>query len=371
MLPYHELHAPYVAGSGLAAVLAWALLRRLTPLPRLLTAMAAIAVLCGLSAIEFPEFLDFRDARGFAVISITFYADGLWLPLLALVHLVRSRREAPPRGRLVAALSLAAIGVSLWAMLVEPNRVGFREETVVVPGWPADAEPFVLVHVSDLQSVGECERERRALERINAYEPDLVVVTGDYMAGPFWDPVPGIDAARTFLTGLRARHGVLGVAGHAEPAPMRDRIFDGLEARYLRDAWHDLELEDGRALEICALEVHHPDLALLDRPVRPGAVRLVASHVPDVSRELDGRGVLLHLAGHTHGGQIALPLVGPPLTLSELPRAYARGLHRFGDHLLNVCAGLGMEGNHAPRIRFLCPPEVCVIRLVGSPAGSG
>jgi predicted MPP superfamily phosphohydrolase len=54
------------------------------------------------------------------------------------------------------------------------------------------------------------------------------------------------------------------------------------------------------------------------------------------------------------------------MTLSQLPREYARGLHRFGDHWLNVNPGIGMEGHHAPRIRFLCPPQIDLILLEGS-----
>ena len=79
----------------------------------------------------------------------------------------------------------------------------------------------------------------------------------------------------------------------------------------------------------------------------------------------NGRAVDLHLAGHTHGGQIALPFFGPPVTLSSLPRRFARGLHRFGDHWLHVTPGIGMEGSHAPRIRFLCPPSIDLIELRG------
>ena len=92
---------------------------------------------------------------------------------------------------------------------------------------------------------------------------------------------------------------------------------------------------------------------------------LVASHVPDVTLELEGRGVDLHLAGHTHGGQVALPLYGAPYTLSRLHRRYAKGLHRYGDRWLNVNPGIGMEGNHSPRIRFLCPPQIDLLRLGG------
>ena len=64
--------------------------------------------------------------------------------------------------------------------------------------------------------------------------------------------------------------------------------------------------------------------------------------------------------------KIVLPLLGPPMTLSDLPRSHARGLHRLGDHWLHVSAGIGMEGNHAPRVRFLCPPSIDLLVLSGA-----
>jgi predicted MPP superfamily phosphohydrolase len=94
-------------------------------------------------------------------------------------------------------------------------------------------------------------------------------------------------------------------------------------------------------------------------------VTLVVSHVPDLSRQLDGLGVDLHLAGHTHGGQLVIPGFGPPIILSDLPRKYAKGLHELGDHWINVTPGIGMEGNHAPRMRFFCPPEIHLLELSG------
>jgi predicted MPP superfamily phosphohydrolase len=92
---------------------------------------------------------------------------------------------------------------------------------------------------------------------------------------------------------------------------------------------------------------------------------VVASHVPDYSADLSALDIDLHLAGHTHGGQITIPGFGPPVTLSKLPREFAHGMNRFGEHWLDVTSGIGMEGHHAPRIRFLCPPEVVLIRIGG------
>jgi uncharacterized protein len=76
----------------------------------------------------------------------------------------------------------------------------------------------------------------------------------------------------------------------------------------------------------------------------------------------------LVLAGHTHGGQVVLPLLGPPHTAIRLPRRYAGGLNDYGGIALHVSRGIGMERGFAPPVRFLCPPEVCVVdvRLTAS-----
>lgn len=303
----------------------------------------------------------------FGAVAFTFYGAFLWVPLTSLA-LFFARGRAWRSSTLTLVLSIASLLVLVVAAFIEPNRLQVREHRLTLDAWPADAEPVRIVHVSDLQTVGECPREREAARRINALEPDFIVFTGDYAAGPFGaEPCPAIAAARKFLRELRPRIATVVVMGHSETEWERSQIFDGLDLHYLVNETETFDLSDGRRLWFLGLHSWHgrENVRPLKAPREPGELRVVVSHVPDVSTELEGRDLDLHLAGHTHGGQIVVPFLGPPITLSRLPRRYARGLHRFGDHWLNVCAGLGMEGNHAPRIRFLCPPEIVLLELVG------
>ena len=84
------------------------------------------------------------------------------------------------------------------------------------------------------------------------------------------------------------------------------------------------------------------------------------SHSPDFVDALT-EPVDLVLAGHTHGGQFVVPLYGPLVTASRLPRRFAADLHDYRGTPLHVSRGVGMERGFAPPVRFLCPPEICVL----------
>jgi hypothetical protein len=93
------------------------------------------------------------------------------------------------------------------------------------------------------------------------------------------------------------------------------------------------------------------------------AYTLLLYHTPDLIATAAAGGVDLYLAGHTHGGQIRLPLYGAIVTFSEYGKRYEAGRYTFGSTSLYVNRGLGMEGWIFPRVRFWCPPEVVQIEL--------
>lgn len=371
VLLYVERQLYYCLASGATTLVAWWLAGRsprLRDAPRLraLAALTGLAVPTVLCMLAIRALHGWRSPYQFIAVAHGFYVAGVWLPIVLLRETLR-RATAGRRPDLPLALgALLCAGTAAYATLIEPNRLQVVETPVPMGSWPAGGAPLRIVHVSDLQTVGPCERDRRAVELINGLAPDLIVVTGDFVAGPYDEPEPLIEEARLFLRSLRAPLGVVVVDGHSDIAAVRHRIFENLGLIHLVNEPVLLDAGQGRRLRIFGVSVNDPDVSLLERRVEPGLVTLVASHVPDLTRELDGKGVDLHLAGHTHGGQVSLPFLGPPFTLSTLPRRYARGLHEIGDHRIHVNAGIGMEGNHAPRIRFLCPPQIDLLLLQGT-----
>jgi len=365
VLPYLALQLNYAILSGLLTAALWITVSRRVSSAGARIAVTLVAfglpVAAGIVAAKLLHHP--RSTWQFSFVSLGYYFAVLWLPLLILMDVVRRRA-----GAVSALFALGALGLGVDTLLVEPNRLTTAEHSVRFDAWPADAPPLRVVHVSDLQSVGACDREREAVRIINEMEPDLIVFTGDYIAGPFGDPQPAIDAARTFFASLRPRLATICIAGHSEWEWNRRRILDGLDVIYLRNEERILDVGHGRRLRLFGSTAKDPAVDRLEPRRGRGLATVALTHVPDLTTELQGRGVDLHLAGHTHGGQIALPFLGPPMTLSAMPRRYARGMHRMEDHWMNLNPGIGMEGHHAPRIRFLCPPQIDLLTITGGGA---
>jgi predicted MPP superfamily phosphohydrolase len=86
-------------------------------------------------------------------------------------------------------------------------------------------------------------------------------------------------------------------------------------------------------------------------------------HAPDLMPEAADYGLDLYLCGHTHGGQVRLPIFGAILTSSQYGKKYEMGLYESGRTHMYVSRGVGLEGLSAPRIRFLAPPEITLVTL--------
>ena len=251
--------------------------------------------------------------------------------------------------RLFLALLLAGIllvGFSYWTAISDPV---VRNARVAVAGWPAGERPLRLLLMSDVHVGGPDmppARVRRIVERVNRLSPDIVLIAGDLvtdkrLATRYYSHAEAVAP----LAGLRPRLATIAVLGN------HDHWRDSAAAhRALAAA--GIRVLDNQAVQVGPLAVGGLDDDFTGRADVPATLaalrrlsgpRLVLSHSPDPFPEL-GPDVFLMLAGHTHCGQVALPVVGPLSTMSRYGRRYACGVVREGGKTLVVTAGLGTSG---------------------------
>jgi hypothetical protein len=278
------------------------------------------------------------------------------------------------RAALVAVALGALLGV--WGVAVEPDRLVVRETRLELPGWPPALDGLRIAALSDLHvgapHVG-LAKLHRVVAAVDAARPELVVLLGDYVirhvvGGRFVAPE---ETARV-LAELHPPLGVFAVLGN------HDRWFDGGRVRAAFEAAGIGVLEDdvrelrrnGTLLALVGfsdLWTRPPDVGGTVARVADGLPIIAMTHNPDVFPMVPAR-VSLLLAGHTHGGQVALPLLGRPVVPSRYGQRYAVGHVVEGGRHLFVTTGIGTS---LVPIRIGVPPEIAVVTLVGDGGSRG
>ena len=144
-------------------------------------------------------------------------------------------------------------------------------------------------------------------------------------------------------------------------------MLEGLPLQLLRDEWLTVDLQNGTKLVLLGLDcTHHLDrdtarLKEVASAAPNSAPRVLLYHSPELMPAAVENDVDLYLCGHTHGGQVRLPLIGPILTSSQLGRRYVMGYYYEGATHLYVSRGVGLEGLSAPRVRLMAPPEITLV----------
>jgi len=327
-----------------------------------------VALLVGCEA----AFAALRLQRFFLAVNIVYCALAIVTPLLGLVLLFLARRRGATRlARLAAFGTLAIVPVALHASFVAPYQLVTERTRVEVGAHPGLSRPLTVVVLSDLQMLSVSDHEREAVRRAMEAKPDLILFPGDFAQFGRGELSAFRAAFAELVAPLSAPLGMWAVHGDCESAADARELLAGTGIRVLENEWVHLEHESA-SLWLCGLENGYGSrrsleaLAAFDALDARGELRLVLAHRPDVVSTLaPASPVDLVLCGHTHGGQVQLPWIGPPLILSEVPREVgAGGLHTLDGHKLYVSRGIGWEHGHAPRVRFRCPPEVSVLTLV-------
>lgn len=270
-------------------------------------------------------------------------------------------------------LQLAGTAIYAWGMLHEPFALGTTHLTIQSSGLPADAPPIRLLHLSDLHVERLTQRERYLLELVPQLQPDLIVITGDFLNLSYVDDPTARAEVRQVLTKLQAPYGVYATLG-SPPVDRRQTtpsLFEGTAIRLLRDEVAVLNFGDGRTLSLIGMDCDHDlegDARVFEALMKltpENSARVLLYHSPELMPTVQQHPVELYLCGHTHGGQIRMPLYGAILTSSALGKQYEMGRYTEQGTTLYISRGIGLEGLSAVRMRLLCPPEIIMFTLSG------
>lgn len=207
-----------------------------------------------------------------------------------------------------------------------------------------------IAHLSDLHIESEGLRELKTPEIVNSQNPDLIILTGDYLNSNNGSPY-----LSNFLSKLKAKYGIYAVSGNFDTFYKSDDIFQE----------HSIKLGYNEKIP---LNINDCKIALflnsnLNRTLEPDRYNICVYHTPDQIPDAASRGFDLYLCGHTHGGQVRLPFYGAIITFSRFGKRYEMGYYKEGKMNAYVNRGLGMEGGIIPRVRFLARPEIAIITI--------
>ncbi|WP_420440891.1 metallophosphoesterase [Candidatus Poriferisodalis sp.] len=313
---------------------------------------------------------------GFTLIHVAYVVGTVGVPLAGGMVLLWAR---PRPGAVTAAcvLALAAAPVGVYATHVEPFWLKVDAVELAVEGVN---EPIRIGVLADLQTTAIGDYERNATERLLGFGPDIVVLPGDL----YQFDAELLDERAPQFTQLIERIVdevplVYLVSGNTDTVAGLRQITAGTGARVLDNEIDTFEL-NGVSVSIGGTTLFGDDAAarrmaqqlVSDEQAAGGqagdsqaGVRILLGHKPDAIELVRTMPVHLLVAGHTHGGQVSLPIFGPPLTLSNVPRHIAAGgLNELDGTPIYVSTGVGRERGNAPQLRLGARPSIGIIDLV-------
>lgn len=293
---------------------------------------------------------------------------------LVIWRLLRDRRTLLATGAGIVVGLAWALGV--WAFLIEPATLTVRHVTVESAQWRGP--PLRIGIISDTHVAAphvDVPRVVRLVERMNAERPDVVVLLGDYTGGhdaagmrPPAERSEILEGVLAFRM-LRVPNGVFGVLGNHDSWFDETAIEQALTeagVRVVENRALPVDAKGGRFWVAGLADLHsrrtQPSIPLAMTAVPEPEPVIVLTHWPDPFADMPGR-VALTLAGHTHCGQVNLPLIGRPVLPSAGSRRWPCGLYDESGRKLFVTGGVGVS---ILPVRFRAPPEIVILTLTST-----
>jgi predicted MPP superfamily phosphohydrolase len=255
--------------------------------------------------------------------------------------------------------------------VLAPNRPHVVRREIVLRRWPAELDGFTIAQLSDFHydPYFSIHPLKAAIGMVNTLNPDLIVLTGDFVTVPQFggDDEKGAAEAEPcalLLRQMRATHGLWAVLGNHDWFTNPNRVASALRAQgisVLANLSVPIESAGGRFWLSGVNDVvgGGSDLSAALSKVPPDEATILLAHEPDFADYVARYPVDLQLSGHSHGGQVRIPLVGP-LYLPHMGRKYVWGSYKIGTLSLHTNPGLGTMG--VP-VRFNCSPEITLLTL--------
>jgi predicted MPP superfamily phosphohydrolase len=310
-----------------------------------------------------------------------------WALIAALPASKKSFGPAKPPALLMAILRLpfaylpspwffltqaAGTFLAIYAYWVEPHRINLVRQTLRTPKLPP-GPPLKLLHLADLHLERITKREEELQRMIRETQPDLILFSGDFLNLSFTlDPEAWADV-RTLIKEWNAPLGVFAVPG-SPPVDQPEVLPHLLEGFSNIRCLHGEKValrHNGREIDLIGMDCTHkpfldgPKMLSVMESHPPDRFTILLYHTPDLAPEASAAGVDLMLSGHTHGGQVRIPGLGAIYASSLYGKRFEAGRYLLDRMILYISRGIGMEGMGAPRVRFLCPPEITLWEISG------
>jgi len=281
-----------------------------------------------------------------------------------------SFRPTTRRQFLRGAAAAGAIALAGDGILLEPNRPRIVRQEFFLPRWPERLDGFTIALLSDFHydpyfSINPLDA---AIPMVNGLRPDLIALVGDFVSMPLvghrrkaaFDAEP---CAR-LLRQMTAPHGLWAVLGNHDDGTDPEHVTRTLRAENIQVLANQSQAIERDGARIWLAGVNDvlswtADLPQTLRRVLPGEAVVLLAHEPDFADEASRFSIDLQLSGHSHGGQVRVPLL-PPLYLPKLAKKYVWGAYDVDSLALYTTAGLGTVG--VP-VRLNCPPEIALLTL--------